>query len=69
MAVLSQSERRVASLASAGYTNREIAAKLFVTMSTIEQHLTRIYRKLNISRRQDLPIDLQLDILEHVGVQ
>ncbi|MFI8505062.1 AAA family ATPase [Streptomyces sp. NPDC085524] len=69
VAVLSQSERRVASLASAGYTNREIAAKLFVTMSTIEQHLTRIYRKLNISRRQDLPIDLQLDILEHVGVQ
>ncbi|WP_079193087.1 helix-turn-helix transcriptional regulator [Streptomyces sp. CB02460] len=67
--LLSQSERRVAALASAGYTNREIGAKLFVTTSTVEQHLTRIYRKLNISRRQDLPIDLQLDILEHVGVQ
>ncbi|MFK0101943.1 AAA family ATPase [Streptomyces sp. NPDC091040] len=69
VAVLSQSERRVASLASAGYTNREIGAKLFVTTSTVEQHLTRIYRKLNISRRQDLPIDLQLDVLGRVGVQ
>lgn len=69
VALLSQSERRVAALASAGYTNREIGAKLFVTTSTVEQRLTRIYRKLSISRRQDLPIDLQLDVLEHVGVQ
>ncbi|MET7656616.1 helix-turn-helix transcriptional regulator [Streptomyces sp. NPDC005486] len=38
-----------------GYTNREIAAKLYVTPSTVEQHLTRVYRKLKIQRRQDLP--------------
>ncbi|CAL9419040.1 HTH-type transcriptional regulator MalT [Streptomyces sp. enrichment culture] len=55
---LTGSEMRVASLAVMGYTNREIAAKLFVTPSTVEQHLTRVYRKLKIQRRQDLPSDL-----------
>lgn len=55
---LTGSERRVASLAVMGYTNREIASKLYVTPSTVEQHLTRVYRKLNIQRRQDLPSDL-----------
>jgi DNA-binding NarL/FixJ family response regulator len=32
--------------------------KLYITVSTVEQHLTRVYRKLNITRRQDLPADL-----------
>ncbi|MGX1548638.1 AAA family ATPase [Streptomyces adustus] len=52
---LTGSEVRVASLAVMGYTNREIAARLYVTPSTVEQHLTRVYRKLKIQRRQDLP--------------
>ncbi|MFV2176869.1 AAA family ATPase [Actinomadura sp. LOL_016] len=47
---LSDAERRVAALAAVGYTNREIAEKLFITISTVEQHLTRIYRKLNVTR-------------------
>ncbi|MEU5099947.1 AAA family ATPase [Streptomyces sp. NPDC020996] len=64
---LSESERRVAALAAYGYTNREISAKLFITVSTVEQHLTRVYRKLNISRRQDLPMDLQLENLESLS--
>ncbi|MBA2807340.1 AAA family ATPase [Streptomyces sp. KM273126] len=51
---LSPAEQRVAWLASIGYSNREIASKLFVTVSTIEQHLTRIYRKLKVKRREDL---------------
>lgn len=55
---LTDSERRVASLAVLGYTNREIAGKLYVTPSTVEQHLTRVYRKLGIRRRKDLPADL-----------
>ncbi|GAA3316725.1 helix-turn-helix transcriptional regulator [Nonomuraea dietziae] len=38
--VLSDAERRVAALAADGYSNREIAAKLFITVSTVEQHLT-----------------------------
>ncbi|MEU7384797.1 MULTISPECIES: AAA family ATPase [unclassified Streptomyces] len=56
--LLTRSERRVASLAVMGHTNREIAAKLFITPSTVEQHLTRVYRKLRIKRRRDLPVDL-----------
>jgi DNA-binding CsgD family transcriptional regulator len=57
---LSEAERRVATLAANGYTNRQIAIRLHVTMSTVEQHLTRVYRKLNISRRTDLPLTLLL---------
>ncbi|WP_035795529.1 helix-turn-helix transcriptional regulator [Kitasatospora mediocidica] len=58
IAALSGSERRVASLAVMGYTNREIAGRLYVTPSTVEQHLTRVFRKLNVKRRADLPTDL-----------
>ncbi|GIH67832.1 AAA family ATPase [Sphaerimonospora thailandensis] len=53
--LLSGAERRVAALAAAGHTNREIAGKLYITVSTVEQHLTRTYRKLKITRRADLP--------------
>ncbi|WP_406312570.1 AAA family ATPase [Streptosporangium sp. NBC_01639] len=59
-AVLSDAERRVAILAASDYTNREIAGKLYLTVSTVEQHLTRTYRKLNITRRADLPSSLDL---------
>lgn len=55
---LTEAEVRVALLAAHGNTNREIASKLFVTVSTVEQHLTRIYRKLNVKRRRDLPAKL-----------
>ncbi|MEV6316932.1 AAA family ATPase [Streptomyces sp. NPDC051776] len=58
IASLTDAERRVAALASVGYTNREIARKLYITSSTIEQHLTRVYRKLNVKARRDLPADL-----------
>ena len=51
---LSDSEQRVALLVGRGYPNREIADKLFVTVSTVEQHLTRVYRKLGIDGRQVL---------------
>ncbi|WP_420169626.1 helix-turn-helix transcriptional regulator [Streptomyces violaceoruber] len=57
--VLTLSERRVAALASLGYTNREISGKLHITVSTVEQHLTKVFRKLNVKRRTDLPADLE----------
>ncbi|MEU5599869.1 AAA family ATPase [Streptomyces sp. NPDC020298] len=57
---LSSSEQRVATLAAQGLTNREISAKLYLTVSTVEQHLTKVYRKLQINGRGDLPVDLAL---------
>lgn len=51
---LSRAERKVAALAAEGRTNRQIADTLFLTVSTVEQHLTRIYRKLGVSNRDEL---------------
>jgi DNA-binding CsgD family transcriptional regulator len=58
MALLSDAERKVAELAAHGHTNREIGRRLYITVSTVEQHLTRVYRKLNVSKRTDLPTRL-----------
>jgi DNA-binding CsgD family transcriptional regulator len=58
MEELTDAERRVAALAAAGASNRQIADRLFITVSTVEQHLTKIYRKLNVRRRSGLPARL-----------
>ncbi|WP_433393223.1 helix-turn-helix transcriptional regulator [Micromonospora sp. KLBMP9576] len=55
---LSEAERRVAALAAQGHSNRQISGQLYITVSTVEQHLTRVYRKLNVKRRTDLPTRL-----------
>ncbi|MFC7733877.1 helix-turn-helix transcriptional regulator [Actinomadura keratinilytica] len=55
---LSDAELRVAALAARGHTNRQIAARLYITTSTVEQHLTRVYRKLDVRRRSELPARL-----------
>jgi DNA-binding CsgD family transcriptional regulator len=52
---LTPSERRVVELAAAGGTNREIAQTLFVTEKTVETHLGRAFRKLDVSSRRQLP--------------
>ncbi|MDR7276955.1 LuxR C-terminal-related transcriptional regulator [Catenuloplanes atrovinosus] len=51
---LTDAEQRVAALAAAGNTNRQIAGHLRITVSTVEQHLTKIYRKLNVHSRSGL---------------
>jgi DNA-binding CsgD family transcriptional regulator/tetratricopeptide (TPR) repeat protein len=51
---LTPSERRVAELAAAGLTNRDVAAKLFVSTKTVETNLTQVYRKLGIHSRAEL---------------
>ncbi|HEX8207739.1 MAG TPA: helix-turn-helix transcriptional regulator, partial [Solirubrobacteraceae bacterium] len=51
---LTPSERRVADLAAEGQTNREIAQTLFLTVKTVESHLSHAYRKLGVRSRRDL---------------
>jgi DNA-binding CsgD family transcriptional regulator len=51
---LTPSERRVATLAAAGRSNKAIAQELFVTPKTVEVHLSSAYRKLGITSRGDL---------------
>ncbi|MEU0563508.1 LuxR C-terminal-related transcriptional regulator [Dactylosporangium sp. NPDC006015] len=51
---LSSSERAVARLAAGGATNRQIAEELFISMRTVEFHLTNVYRRLGIRRRDAL---------------
>ncbi len=51
---LTATEERVAELAVAGMTNRDIAAALFISVKTVEVNLSHIYRKLNIRSRTQL---------------
>ena len=51
---LTTSELRVARLAAAGRTNREIAHELYVTLKTVEGHLSRAYTKLAVEGRPQL---------------
>jgi DNA-binding CsgD family transcriptional regulator len=51
---LTASERRVAKLAAGGASNREIAQALFLSMRTVETHLTHAYRKLEIASRAQI---------------
>lgn len=55
---LTPSERRVAELAASGMTNRQIAQSLFVTVKTVEAHLSAAYDKLDIESRRQLPAAL-----------
>ena len=49
---LTDTERQVAALASEGRTNKEIAAALYMGVSTVEAHLSRVYRKLGVRRAE-----------------
>lgn len=51
---LTATEREVAALVASGHRNREIGTRLFVSESTVEAHLTRIYRKLGLRNRAEL---------------
>ena len=47
-------ERRIAELAAAGASNREIAQRLYLSPKTIEMHLSHAYRKLGVDGRRGL---------------
>ena len=51
---LTRTEWNVARLVAEGRRNREIASSLFMSVHTVEAHLTRMYRKLGIRSRSDL---------------
>jgi DNA-binding NarL/FixJ family response regulator len=42
-------------MAAEGSTNREIPQSLFLTVKTVEMHLSNCYRKLGVRSRHDLP--------------
>lgn len=58
VASLTPSELRVARLVAQGYSNPQVARALFVTRSTVETHLQATFRKLDISRREQLAAEL-----------
>jgi DNA-binding CsgD family transcriptional regulator len=51
---LTPRERDVAALVRRGYTNKEVAAELFLTAKTVEFHLRNIYAKVGVIGRQQL---------------
>jgi DNA-binding NarL/FixJ family response regulator len=51
---LTPAERRIAALVAAGRKNREIGGELYLSVATVEAHLTRMYRKLGIRSRSEL---------------
>jgi DNA-binding NarL/FixJ family response regulator len=61
VAALTPSEHRVARMAAEGRSNAEIAQELFVSLKTVETHLSHVYKKLALAgadARRRLPDEL-----------
>ncbi|HEX5297619.1 MAG TPA: helix-turn-helix transcriptional regulator [Streptosporangiaceae bacterium] len=54
LASLTPQQRQIAELAAAGHTNKEIAARLFLSPRTVSTHLYQVFPKLGITSRAAL---------------
>jgi DNA-binding CsgD family transcriptional regulator len=52
--LLSRREKEVARLAAKGYTNAQIAEKLFISTETVKSHMNAIFEKFKITSRKEL---------------
>jgi DNA-binding NarL/FixJ family response regulator len=51
---LSDREREIAELVVSGLSNKQVAAKLFLSEKTVESHLSRVYAKVGVRSRVEL---------------
>jgi DNA-binding CsgD family transcriptional regulator len=70
---LTETETRVATLAAQGASNKQIASALFMGVSTVESHLSHVYRKLGIRSRAGLgarlatPVDMAANPVDEIA--